>query len=124
MVEHRGFAVNTVAATKPVPSSPGSMRRIAGFCCALIAGCLLFIASRRLTWGRDQSLADWPLWVVAALPYLAYFGATRLAVKRFADLVKQSDFLPVWTVSLIAFVAMRASSLAHLYEPGIYDATV
>jgi hypothetical protein len=91
---------------------------------AILAGCLLFFAGRRLAWGRDQSLADWPLWIVAALPYIAYFAAIRWAVVGVADFVKRSDFLYVWTVSLGAFVLMRTSSLAWIYEASIYDTTV
>jgi hypothetical protein len=95
-----------------------------GALCAIIAGALLFFASRRLAWGRDQAYSDWPLWLIAALPYVIYFAAIWSAAIRFADFVKKSDFLPIWTVSLLAFVVMRTSALSRLYEPGIYDNTV
>lgn len=120
--------MNTVAAPRPIHSNPTTRqvttRQVLGAGCALVAGCLLFFASRRLAWGRDQSFDDWPLWLLATVPYLAYFTAVRFSAIRFAEFVKRSDFLLIWTVSLVAFVVMRASSLARLYEAGIYDTTV
>jgi hypothetical protein len=117
-----GAKMNTVTINKPMHSN--LTRQVLGACCAVGAGTLLFLASRKLTWGRDQSLADWPLWVIAALPYLAYFAAVKFSAERFSELVRRSDFLAVWTVSLFSFVLMRSSSLAHLYESNIYESTV
>src|SRR5437773_2774592 len=105
--------MNTIAINKSMHSNLA--RKVLGAGCAIVAGTLLFLASRKLTWGRDQSLADWPLLVIAAFPYLAYFAAITLSADRFSELVKRSDFLSVWTVSLLSFVLMRSSSLAHLY---------
>jgi len=110
-----------VAVTTPFQIS---VRRVIGIAFAALAGGVLLFASRRLAWGRDQSLADWPLWIIAIVPYCTYFGITRYSALRLAALVKQSDFLWIWAISLIAFVVMRSSSLSRLYENGIYDTII
>lgn len=114
-----------ISATATTTTRHNLPRQLLGAGCAVVAGSLLFFASRRLAWGRDQSFADWPLWLLAVAPYLVYYGAVKSSSSsRLAEFVRKSDFLAIWTVSLLAFVLMRASSLARLYEPGIYEATV
>jgi hypothetical protein len=90
-----------------------------------IVGCLLFIMSRKLAWGRDEPLTGWLRWSFAALPYVIYFTARQFASlsQRMLTLVKQTDFLPIWTLSLLLFVTMRGSTVAPIYESQIYRAT-
>jgi hypothetical protein len=89
-----------------------------------VGGCLLFIMSRKLAWGRHEPLTGWLRWSFAVLPYVIYFTARQFASsQRILTLVKQTDFLPIWTLSLLLFVAMRGSTIAPIYESQIYRAT-
>ena len=102
------------------PADGGSYRHAAAEIVAVAAGCLLFAASRKLVWGREESLAEVGLWALAILPYAGYFFVMKFAPSSRAA-VESADFLAIWTSSLLAFVLLRITSLSKFYENSIYD---
>uniref|UniRef100_Q07PN8 Uncharacterized protein n=1 Tax=Rhodopseudomonas palustris (strain BisA53) TaxID=316055 RepID=Q07PN8_RHOP5 len=116
------FSVTITATPNDNNSSSGrSARHLLGVFAVVAVGCVLFAASRKLVWGREESLSDLSLWTLAALPYAVYFGLSLSTSNRAVALLKSADFLAIWTFSLLAFVFLRATSLATIFEFGIYD---
>lgn len=99
------------------------IRRMLASVTLAVFGCLLFAASRKLVWGRNESLADIWLWALAALPYAMFFAGRQLgATSRDAlAFLKSADFLAIWTVSLLTFVILRATGFSDLFEDSIYS---
>jgi hypothetical protein len=88
-----------------------------------VVGTLLFVASRKLVWGRQESAVEPFLWLLAVAPYVAYYGAgVFVRSQRLADFLRATDFPAVWTASLLVFVVMRGTSLARFYEDAVYAA--
>jgi hypothetical protein len=100
-------------------------RQIFALGSVVLVGCVLFVISRKLVWGREESVTRWLVWTLALLPYFVYFVAREFSswFQRLVGIVKRTDFLPIWTISLLSFVVMRGSTLASWYENPIYDAT-
>jgi hypothetical protein len=101
------------------------LRQIIALAGVVLLGSVLFVISRKLVWGREEALTGWARWSLALLPYAAYFCARKYSSSsdRLLMLVKRTDFLVIWTVSLLAFVIMRGSMIAPLYESPIYNVT-
>jgi len=91
-----------------------------------IAGFLLFLASRKLVWGRDESLISASVWMLAVAPYLLYLVGRRIAASAAlrAFNFEGADFLAIWTCSLLIFVIARWTGFGDLFEDPIYDTFV
>jgi hypothetical protein len=131
--ENNGCIVNTIAvnehgstgSSEQHPARPDHRRQILALGTIALFGCVLFVVSRKLAWGREESLTGWLRWSLALFPYIAYVIVRQFSRlwPRLLELVKRSDFLPIWTISLLVFVLMRGSMIAPLYEAPIYDTT-
>jgi hypothetical protein len=90
-----------------------------------VFGTVLFALSRKIVWGRDESLEVLWVWVLALIPYALYVLAVELpgSSDRRMRFVRESDFVSIWTVSLLLFVFLRTTGLADIYEDRIYGAT-
>lgn len=92
----------------------------------LICGSFLFLISRKLVWGRDETLLNAPMVLFAAIPYCLFYIAERVALFRTHHtnkLLAFSAFVPMWTASLLAFVILRGSMASNFYEDTIYAST-
>lgn len=99
-----------------------SARDVVGTVSLAVSGCLLFAASRKLVWGYEESFADLGLWLLALAPYVGFFFFSRLdlASNRTIAFLRGSDFLAIWTFSLLFFVILRTTTLSKLFENDIY----
>ena len=94
------------------------------FGAAVVAGCLLFAVSRKMTWGVDEPLLDWRLGLLSILPYFLYLAAANVALhrQRMLAFVRATRLPSLWTVSLALYVAMHLTPLSRRIEDPIYNA--
>lgn len=108
----------------------GGIGHMMGFGAAVVAGCLLFAMSRKLTWGVDEPLLDWRLGLLSIVPYFLYVAAAYVAFyrermpgrERMLAFIGATRLPSLWTVSLALYVTMHLTRLARLIEDPIYDA--
>jgi hypothetical protein len=102
----------------------GGLGHMMGFGAAVVAGCLLFAVSRKLTWGVDEPLFDWRIGLLSIAPYFLYAAAANIALyrERMLAFIRATRLPSLWTVSLALYVTMHLTRLARLIEDPIYDA--
>ncbi|GAB9122066.1 hypothetical protein [Bradyrhizobium diazoefficiens] len=90
----------------------------------LLGGALLFAAARKLVWGTEESLAGAALWATAILPIFVGLILTGVSTSPHAASSRLGRILSsAWTISLLAFVLLRGSGLASVFEDAIYSAS-
>ncbi len=94
-------------------------RHFLAFAIATAVGSVLFALTRKLVWGRHESLTEMGLWLLALLPYVTYFVARRLKVM--SGVMASVDFIEIWTIALFAFVILHVTSLSIYYETAITE---
>lgn len=121
-----GTIVSNLAISEPdLSPQPGrDFRNAIHFCIAVTSGCLLFVVSRKLTWGVDEPLLNLWLWTLAIVPYLiSVLIAQGLPTEeRLSSLLYPTGFVSVWTLSLALYVLVHATGASSLFEDPIYDA--
>jgi hypothetical protein len=109
----------------------GPQLRLGAAVVSAVSGVLLFLVCRKLVWGRDESLTNAWIWLFALAPYFVYFFA-RYGWSAPAGLRSGSapadprsgwdtDFISIWTCSLLLLAAGRWASWADFFEDPIYD---
>jgi hypothetical protein len=102
----------------------GGFRYLIQFGAAAVIGCLLFAVGRKLTWGVDEPLLGFWLFVLAFCPYLASAAIVQgLRIEdRGPSLVYPTGLASVWTLSLVLYVVVHVTGASFLIDDPIYHA--
>ncbi len=92
------------------------------FSATVAVGCVLFAASRKMTWGVDEPMLDWRLWTFALAPYVLFVVAANLSLghARILGFIESIQLPAIWTVSLALYVVVHVTGLSRLIEDPIY----
>lgn len=91
-----------------------------GFCAAVMSGAVLYVVSRKLTWGVDESIWSSPLWTLAFVPYWLGILLGQIIPSHEPVVARYLRSSIVWTVSLALYVVAHATTLSRFIDEPVY----